>query len=84
MTKICQSCAMPMDNEAVYATGADGAKNDEYCMYCMQDGAFTAPDATMEGMVEICVPFMTESGMKEDEARAIMKATLPQLKRWKA
>lgn len=37
----------------------------------------------MEQMIDVCVPFMKEKGMKEDEAIALMKNCLPNLKRWR-
>ncbi|KZL91065.1 zinc ribbon domain-containing protein [Clostridium magnum] len=37
----------------------------------------------MEQMIDVCVPFMKNKGMKEQEARALMSSCLPQLKRWK-
>jgi len=82
----CQCCAMPMDASGeVNGTEADGSKNDDYCMYCYKDGAFTAPDATMEEMIEICVPHMVSlyEEMTEDNAREMMRNFFPQLKRWK-
>ena len=75
----CQSCGMPLQNEEDYGTNNDGGKNEEYCLYCYKDGAFTQ-DVTMEDMIEICVPFMTD--MKPEEARAMLKENLPKLKRW--
>ena len=51
----CQSCAMPMMKDEDYGTNQDGSKNEEYCTYCYQSGAFTA-DITMEQMIEACVP----------------------------
>ena len=38
---ICQSCGMPL-SEDVLGSNADGSKNEEYCMYCMKEGNFTA------------------------------------------
>lgn len=83
-TKFCQSCGMPMDTEeAVWGTNADGSQNEEYCSYCYQDGKFNA-DMSMEEMIEICVPPMTEStGMEPDKAREMMRSFMPTLKRWK-
>lgn len=81
---VCQSCAMPMHGDALHGTEAGGAKTSEYCVYCYENGSFKSPDLTMEGMVEVCVPFMTEKGMPEQEARALMMGSLPQLKRWRA
>jgi len=77
----CQSCGMPLTDE-FYGTNADGSLNSEYCMYCYADGKFTAPDITMEQMIEICVPFMVEQGMPEDQARNLLQENLPYLKRW--
>ena len=38
--KFCQSCGMPLTPE-ILGTNADGSKNEEYCIYCYKDGAFT-------------------------------------------
>ena len=32
--KLCQSCAMPLTEESLLGTNADGTKNGEYCIYC--------------------------------------------------
>ncbi|TCK92451.1 putative zinc ribbon protein [Natranaerovirga hydrolytica] len=78
---MCQSCGMPMEGqEKLQGTNKDGSKNEEYCKYCYQEGSFTKEE-TMEDMVETCIPFMVEE-MTETEARTILKATLPKLKRW--
>jgi hypothetical protein len=82
----CQCCAMPMDVPGEFnGTEADGSINEDYCVYCYKDGAFTAPNTTMEEMIEICVPNMVSSneGMTEDEAREMMRQFFPGLKRWK-
>ncbi|WP_446898386.1 zinc ribbon domain-containing protein [Clostridium sp. LBM24168] len=78
----CQSCGMPLSEE-FYGTNSNDSKNHEYCIYCYEKGAFKQPDLTMEEMIETCVPFMKEKGMHENEARALMKNCLPNLKRWK-
>jgi len=80
--KYCQSCGMPM-NEEFYGTEGNNEKNQEYCIYCYENGAFKQPDLTMDQMIEACVPYMKNKGMKEEEARALMNSCLPQLKRWK-
>jgi NAD-dependent SIR2 family protein deacetylase len=79
----CQSCGMPLSSEKLLGSEKDGSKSAEYCLYCYENGAFTAPDITMEQMIEVCVPHMTAYGMKEEEARNLMNNALPQLKRWK-
>jgi hypothetical protein len=81
MDKICQSCAMPLNAEEHFGTNKDGSKNEDYCTYCYQNGAFTS-NTTMEEMVEICVPHMVNAEMKEAAARTTIKALLPKLKRW--
>ena len=81
--KVCQSCGMPMHTEEIFGTEANGGKNQEYCIYCFKDGAFQLPNVTMEQMMEICIPFMKEHGMPEEQARAILKEQLPKLKRWR-
>jgi hypothetical protein len=80
----CQSCGMPMQGDELHGTEANGVKTDEYCMYCYENGSFKSPDQTMKDMIEDCVPFMTKEGMTEQQARSILEAQLPQLKRWRA
>ncbi|MDR3226488.1 MAG: zinc ribbon domain-containing protein [Prevotellaceae bacterium] len=79
---ICQSCGMPM-TEDLFGTNADSTLNKEYCKYCYAAGEFTVPEATMDEMIEICIPFMVEQGLTADEARKAMEEILPTLKRWK-
>jgi hypothetical protein len=77
----CQSCAMPL-TEDLYGTNEDGSLNSDYCKFCYAHGIFTAPDITMERMIEICVPYMVEQGMPEEQAHNILQKYLPTLKRW--
>jgi hypothetical protein len=80
----CQSCGMSLGKDEDFGTDVDGTKNKDYCAYCYKDGEFTQ-DITMEGMVEICVPFMVEAndGMTAETARKSMQEWFPSLKRWK-
>jgi len=80
----CQSCAMPMTEEAQFGTNADGSKNRDYCCYCFTDGHFTG-DQTMEEMVDQCVPFVVKDGVYPDaeSARKGMMEFYPTLKRWR-
>ncbi|HEY9062216.1 MAG TPA: zinc ribbon domain-containing protein [Pseudobacteroides sp.] len=83
--KYCQCCAMPMGTtDEMYGTNTDGSKSEDYCKYCFEYGAFTS-NATMDEMIEICIPHMASvnSGMSEDEARKMMREYFPTLKRWK-
>ena len=82
--KFCQSCGMPMGNEDLLGTNAEGSKNEDYCHYCYRDGAFTK-DETMDEMIASCVPFVSKGDPWPDEetARKAMQESFPQLKRWK-
>ena len=80
----CQSCGMPLSKDDDFGTNADGMKNRDYCAYCYKEGKFTQ-DVTMEGMIEICVPFMVKANkdMTAETARKSMQEWFPTLKRWK-
>ena len=85
--KFCQSCGMPL-NEDNLGTNADGSKNEDYCMYCYQNGKFTN-DCTMEEMIEFCSQFVDEVNkempkpMTKEEYKVMLKQVFPLLKRWK-
>lgn len=83
--KYCQCCGMPMGNTGeMYGSNKDGSKNEDYCKYCFENGAFTS-DCTMDEMIEFCIPHMVKahSDITENEARSMMKKFFPTLKRWK-
>ncbi len=83
--KVCQSCGMPMgDTNELYGSEKNNEKSLEYCHFCYENGEFKY-DVTIEGMIDILIPFMLEhnKSMKEEEARNIMVEFLPTLKRWK-
>ncbi len=80
--KICQSCGMPMNDEAMFGKNVDGSRNEEYCIYCYPKGQFNKPNETFEEMVETCVPFMMKEGYSEEEARQYLNNNLKNLKRW--
>lgn len=85
--KICQSCGMPMTTAEEFGTNNDGSRNEEYCVYCFKDGAFTA-NLTMDEVIAHNVQYLDEfnkdSGQKftKEEAIAQMKQYFPTLKRW--
>jgi hypothetical protein len=85
--KFCQSCGMPLTDQ-VLGTNADGSKNEEYCMYCYQDGKFLQ-DCTMDEMIEHCAQFVDEVNkhmpkpMTKEEYKQMMQGFFPMLKRWK-
>lgn len=86
--KFCQSCGMPLQSDADYGTNRDGSKNEEYCVYCYQKGAFTF-EGTMDEMIQKCAEFADsfkdENGKSytREEAIAFMNTYFPHLKRWK-
>ena len=85
--KFCQSCGMPLTAD-VLGTNADGSKNEEYCIYCYKDGAFTG-DFTMEEMAEFCAQFVdeynknTEQNLSREEYKQMLLQYYPNMKRWK-
>ena len=85
--KFCQSCGMPLNDENC-GTNADGSKNEDYCMYCYQNGKFTN-DCTMDEMIEFCAQFVDEVNknmqkpMTKEEYKDMMRQYFPMLKRWK-
>lgn len=82
--KICQSCAMPLQNPEDFGTNKDGSKNEDYCVYCYKDGAFVDESITMEKMIDFCAPMCAKEGVYPDEktARDDMNSYFPKLKRW--
>lgn len=80
----CQSCGMPMNTEEDRGTEKNQSKSDDYCVYCYQNGEFTSK-ATMEEMIETCIPFSLENGVYPDaeSARNGMMSYFPTMKRWK-
>ncbi len=80
----CQSCGMPLTEDEKLGANADGSKNQEYCVYCFKDGAFTS-DMTMEEMIELCLDYSKDEGIYTDreETRKQMMEWFPTLARWK-
>lgn len=84
----CQSCGMPMETQDQFGTNKDGSANNEYCVYCYKQGAFTQ-DVTMDEMIQHNIQYLdefnkdSESKFTKEEAIAQMKQFFPTLKRWK-
>lgn len=84
--KFCQSCGMPLTDD-ILGSNADGSKNNEYCIYCYKDGAFTG-DFTMEEMVEYCSMFVEQYNKNTGkhltccEYKEVLRQFYPTLKRW--
>ena len=84
--KFCQCCGMPLDKPEDAGTEADGSLSGDYCCYCYQNGAFTAPDATMDDIIAFNLKFNEENGHPfgtQEEAERMMRGWFPALKRWK-
>ena len=84
--KFCQCCAMPLDKPEDKGTETGGALCEDYCRYCYQNGAFTAPDATMDDIIAFNLKFNAENGHPfgpQEEAEKMMRGWFPTLKRWR-
>lgn len=82
LANYCQSCSMPMTNQAQYGTEADGTLSTEYCCYCRKNGVFVQ-DCTMEEMIEFCLQYGPAASMEKVQARKQMSEYFSSLKRWK-
>ena len=83
---VCQCCGMPLDASEDMGSNADGSPNRDYCRWCYQRGAFTAPEATVEDMIAFDLKFNEENGHPfgpQEEAERLLRAWLPTLKRWR-
>jgi len=75
---------MPVGESADnFGTETDGSSSTEYCKYCYQDGEFTDPNQTIDGMVASSVDFMTTNlGFSTSEATELSNNVIRKLKRW--
>ena len=80
--KICQSCAMPLTSEDMYATEKDGSTNKDYCKWCYKDGEFI-DKVSMEEYIEMCSKFGEQAGMTNEQMREYCTKIFPTLKSWK-
>jgi len=81
--KYCQSCGMPMKQDPQGGgTNADGSKNDNYCSYCYQDGAFVGGEMTVAEFQEFCRQKMIEGGHSKITAWLFTRG-MKRLDRWK-
>jgi len=79
--KFCQSCSMPLDNDAIKGTEKDGAISELYCRYCYQNGHFTTPDITLDEMKKMVIMQMQKGHIPQNIIDMAV-ASLPRLKRW--
>lgn len=81
---ICQSCGMPLSDETLIGTNTDGSKNNEFCIHCYVNGAYTNPNITIDQMTEKVIGALIDKNIMDDTtARTMVPSWLPQLKRWK-
>jgi len=73
---------MPLDKEELFGTEADGSKNQDYCVYCYKDGAFTR-DMTLDEAIQEAADYAEYMNMTKEEAIAYATKVFPTLKRWK-
>lgn len=78
----CQSCAMPMERLEDFGTDIDESKNEDYCRFCFQNGAFTSPDITMQQMIDKISGMAAIMKVSDAQAREIAEIFIPKLKRW--
>jgi len=83
--KFCESCGMPMgETDEMYGTEVNGSKSVDYCKFCYDNGAFTAPDITLEEMIESVATVMVKDfGFSLEDAKEQCNEGIPTLKRWK-
>jgi len=75
---------MPMDKPEDFGTNADGSKNKDYCCYCYENGSFLYPEATMEQVIESCIPHVVPDIFADEAtAKEAMNEHFPTLKCWK-
>ena len=82
MSKICQSCGMPITTPNQLGTNKDGSINQDYCKYCYNLGEFI-DKVSMEEYIEMCSKYGEQAGMTNEEMRKHCETLFPTLKRWK-
>lgn len=84
MNKFCQSCSMPLSKDPKNGgTNADGSKNEEYCSFCYENGAFLDSCTDAKEMQDFCITKMKENGTPKFIAWLFTRG-IPKLKRWDA
>ncbi|HET6864097.1 MAG TPA: zinc ribbon domain-containing protein [Candidatus Saccharimonadales bacterium] len=82
--QICQSCGMPMKDNAQRGTEKGRGFSDKYCIHCYKEGDFTWKEATVEQMRTYCAGILVDQKhWPAFMARAATK-NIPKLERWHA
>ncbi len=79
---LCQSCGIPLDNEGLKGTKANGLKTNEYCKFCYDAGSFVKPNMTFDDMKETVEMQMKKLKLSEHLIQDAVNI-LPTLNRWK-
>lgn len=88
LPQFCQSCGMPLAEDADCGANADGNINFDYCKYCFDNGAFTG-NFTMDEMAEYCSQFVEEfnkhtgQNLSREAYKNLLLDFYPILKRWR-
>jgi len=80
---ICQSCGMPMKEEADYGKTEDGSPSYEYCAHCFQEGKFTHEAGSVEEFTDYVLKAMAGSEEAPEMDKEEMLVVLKGLGRWK-
>ena len=74
---------MPITDESLMGTRADGSPEPDYCKYCYREGRFTN-EMPLSQFINRQVAIAGEKlGLDENTARKWADTVLPDLKRWK-
>ena len=80
--KICQCCSMPMTENIQHGTNKDGSLNEDYCVYCYNNGEFLE-NFTLDEYIQYSLQFAEQAGMTKEQMKEHCLRVLPTLKRWK-
>lgn len=82
--KNCQSCGMPLKKDQKGGgTNADGSTSTVYCSHCYENGKFTNPDITADGMKDLVKGKLKEMGFPSFMAW-FFTSNITRLERWKS
>ena len=81
LNQFCQSCSMPLHNDAMLGTEKDGSRNRQFCKYCYQDGSFVNPNMSLQEMTSFVKTKMQEMHIDQGIINKMVEI-LPSLNRW--
>lgn len=74
---------MPITDNSLFGTEKDGKINQDYCIYCYNNGEFVHK-VSLEEYIEMNVPYFEQAGLPTKEAmREYCQKVFPTLLRWK-